>query len=159
MESRHRIIGDPTIADAIMDRLAFHSQRIPLGNTVRVTTLPTPDRLSARPRCAGGQIPVDYGLAVQVEVEAPLARRCRVRTKGRKKELNDSRTSESRVWAPSSCCASPKRRAKPPRSRPHPFSAPRQSNQGREQLALSHCHNKRINFCGADIPTRFPVEP
>lgn len=32
----HAIIGDPTIADAIMDRLAFHSHRIEItGDTVR----------------------------------------------------------------------------------------------------------------------------
>jgi DNA replication protein DnaC len=36
VENWHGIIGDPTIADAIMDRLAFHSHRIEItGDTVR----------------------------------------------------------------------------------------------------------------------------
>ena len=36
VEHWHAIIGDPTIADAIMDRLAFHSHRIEItGDTVR----------------------------------------------------------------------------------------------------------------------------
>ena len=36
VENWHNIIGDPTIADAIMDRLAFHSHRIEItGDTVR----------------------------------------------------------------------------------------------------------------------------
>lgn len=36
VENWHSIIGDPTIADAIMDRLAFHSHRIEIsGDTVR----------------------------------------------------------------------------------------------------------------------------
>jgi DNA replication protein DnaC len=35
VENRHRIIRDPTIADAIMDRLAFNSHRIEItGDTV-----------------------------------------------------------------------------------------------------------------------------
>jgi DNA replication protein DnaC len=36
VENWHGIIGDLTIADAIMDRLAFHSHRIEItGDTVR----------------------------------------------------------------------------------------------------------------------------
>jgi len=36
VETWHAIIGDPTIADAIMDRLSFHSHRIEItGDTVR----------------------------------------------------------------------------------------------------------------------------
>ncbi len=36
VENWHSTIGNPTIADAIMDRLAFHSHRIEItGDTVR----------------------------------------------------------------------------------------------------------------------------